>query len=161
MVYSLLWYPIIESKSLCSVTLVVLIFQFLHYMLYRLLWLVHIPLHIHSPLLQYNHSRHCFNHHPRKFPPLYNIWTSAVIEDHIFGKSFNSINNVLTLWQDIISPVNKLITSNTLCKISNVRRCTTPSVLVIFVFLISFMCCLSVTPKAHIAIFCINHWFSR
>ena len=83
LVYSLLWYPILESKSLCSVTLVVLIFQFLHYVIYRLLWLVHIPLHIHSPLMQSNHSRHLFHHHPRKLFPLFNIWTSAGIEYHL------------------------------------------------------------------------------
>ena len=66
----------------------------------------------------------------------------------------------VTLQQDIIFPVNKVITSNPPCSVSNYCRCMTPSVGHCCIFCIIFMYCLDITPKYHCSIFFIIHWYS-
>ena len=66
-------YPLSESKLIHYLTIVVSIFQFIHYMSYHILWLVHITLHLHHPLLWLIHRHHHFNHNPRELVPLYDL----------------------------------------------------------------------------------------
>ena len=66
-------YPLLGSKLIHSLNLLVLIFKFIFYMFYCLLLLFHVPIRPRRSLLWLNHRRHHFHRHPHKLFLLYDI----------------------------------------------------------------------------------------
>ena len=146
MVYFLLQYPLLVSKILCSLTLVVVLFQFIRCMLYCLIQSVHIPLLPHFPLLWLNHPRYHFNHHPFGFS-LFMIFEikqrfikSLLARASVLSITYWVIVIGVTLQRYIIFTVNKFITSNPPCIVSNYHRYMAPSVLGILLSVVLVSC---------------------